>query len=109
MLVSSAIRDITERKHLENTILEISAQEQRRIAQDLHDGLGQHLTGIAFMSKVLEEKLTDQSLPEAAEAAKIVQMVNQAIDNTRQLARGLHPVATEGAGLMSALKKWAHE
>jgi PAS domain S-box-containing protein len=101
--------DITERKRLEEAILEISAQEQRRIAQDLHDGLGQHLTGIAFMSKVLEERLSDKSLPEAAEAAKIVQMVNQAIDNTRQLARGLHPVAAEGAGLMSALKKWASE
>src|SRR5579863_5608712 len=101
--------DITERKGLEETILEISAREQRRIAQDLHDGLGQHLTGIAFMSKVLEEKLSDKSLPEAAEAAKIVQMVNQAIDNTRQLERGLHPVASERAGLMSALKKWASE
>lgn len=101
--------DITERKKLEESILDISVQEQRRIAQDLHDGLGQHLTGIAFMSKVLEEKLSDKSMPEAAEAAKIVQMVNQAIDNTRQLARGLHPVAAERAGLMSALKKWASE
>jgi PAS domain S-box-containing protein len=101
--------DITERKVLEESILQISAQEQRRIAQDLHDGLGQHLTGIAFMSKVLEAKLADQSLPEAAEAGRIVQMVNQAIENTRQLARGLHPVAAEGAGLMSALKKWASE
>src|SRR5579864_3106012 len=101
--------DITERKKLEESILDISVQEQRRIAQDLHDGLGQHLTGIAFMSKVLEEKLSDKSLPEAAEAAKIVQMVNQAIDNTRQLARGLHPVAAEPLGLMSALRKWANE
>jgi PAS domain S-box-containing protein len=101
--------DITERKGLEEAILEISAREQRRIAQDLHDGLGQHLTGIAFMSKVLQEKLSDRSLPEAVEAAKIVQMVNQAIDNTRQLARGLHPVAAEPQGLMSALKKWAAE
>ena len=101
--------DITERKSLEEAILEISSREQRRIAQDLHDGLGQHLTGIAFMSKVLEEKLSDQSLPEAVEAAKIVKMVNQAIDHTRQLARGLHPVAAEPLGLMSALKKWAIE
>jgi signal transduction histidine kinase len=61
------------------------------------------------MSKVLEEKLSDQSLPEAVEAAKIVKMVNQAIDHTRQLARGLHPVAAEPLGLMSALKKWASE
>ena len=101
--------DITERKSLEEAILKISATEQRRIAQDLHDGLGQHLTGIAFMSKVLEEKLADKCLPEAAEAAKIVKMVNQAIENTRQLARGLHPVAAEPLGLMSALRNWANE
>jgi PAS domain S-box-containing protein len=101
--------DITERKGLEEAILEISSREQRRIAQDLHDGLGQHLTGIAFMSKVLEEKLSDKSIPEAAEAAKIVSMVNQAIENTRQLAHGLHPVAAEPMGLMLALKKWAGE
>ena len=101
--------DITERKGLEEAILEISAREQRRIAQDLHDGLGQHLTGIAFMSKVLEEKLSDRSLPEAVEAAKIVRMVNQAIDNTRELARGLHPVPAEPLGLMSALRRWASD
>jgi PAS domain S-box-containing protein len=101
--------DVTERKVLEETILEISAREQRRIGQDLHDGLGQHLTGIAFMSKVLEEKLSDKSLPEAVEAAQIVKMLNQAIDNTRELARGLHPVAAEPLGLVSALKKWASE
>ena len=41
--------DITERRHLETTILEVSGREQRRIGQDLHDGLGQHLTGIAFI------------------------------------------------------------
>ena len=101
--------DITERKGLEEAILEISAREQRRIAQDLHDGLGQHLTGIAFMSKVLQEKLSDRSMPEALEAEKILKMVNQAIENTRQLARGLHPVAAEPQGLMTALKKWASE
>ncbi len=62
--------DITERKHLEKTILEISAREQRRIGQDLHDGLGQHLTGIAFMSKVQEQKLMEKGLPEAGDAGQ---------------------------------------
>ncbi len=47
--------DITERKRLEQAVLDISVREQRRIGQDLHDGLGQHLTGIAFMSKVQEQ------------------------------------------------------
>jgi PAS domain S-box-containing protein len=109
VLVSSAIRDITERKHLEKTILEISAREQRRIGQDLHDGLGQHLTGIAFMSKVQEQKLMEKALPEAADAGKIVNLVNEAIHKTRELARGLLPVVSEAHGLMSALQQWAGE
>ena len=109
VLVSSAIRDITERKQLEKTILEISAREQRRIGQDLHDGLGQHLTGIAFMSKVQEQKLMEKSLPEAGDAAKIVKLVNDAIYKTRELARGLLPVVSDAQGLMSALQQWAGE
>ncbi|HEY4767253.1 MAG TPA: PAS domain S-box protein [Candidatus Sulfotelmatobacter sp.] len=109
VLVSSAIRDITERKRLEKTILEISTREQRRIGQDLHDGLGQHLTGIAFMSKVQEQKLMEKNLPEAGDAAKIVNLVNQAIYKTRELARGLLPVVSDAEGLMSALEQWAGE
>jgi PAS domain S-box-containing protein len=101
--------DITERKRLERTILEVSNSEQRRIGQDLHDGLGQHLTGIAFMSKTLEQKLADKSLPEASDAAKIVRLVNEAIHETRELARGLLPVLSDSLGLMGALQHWAGE
>jgi PAS domain S-box-containing protein len=99
--------DITERKRLEKAILEISSEEQRRIGQDLHDGLGQHLTGIAFMSKVQEQKLADKGLAEAVEAARIVSLVNEAINKTRELAHGLLPVVSDAQGLMSALKRWA--
>ena len=101
--------DITERKHLEKTILEVSGREQRRIGQDLHDGLGQHLTGIAFMSKVQEQRLMEKSMPEAGDAAKIVTLVNEAIHKTRELARGLLPVVSDAQGLMSALQQWASE
>ena len=41
-------RDITERRRLEQELLDISGAEQRRIGQDLHDGLCQHLAGIEF-------------------------------------------------------------
>jgi PAS domain S-box-containing protein len=109
LLVSSAIRDISERKRLERTILKISEREQRRIGQDLHDGLGQHLTGIAFMSKVLQDRLSEQSMPESTDAAKIVQLVNDAIRKTKELSRGLLPVVSEAHGLMSALKQRAGE
>ena len=109
VLVSSAIRDVSERKRLEKTILKISEREQRRIGQDLHDGLGQHLTGIAFMSKVLERKLSEKSLPDSSDAAKIVQLVNDAIRRTKELSRGLLPVVSEAHGLMSALRQRAGE
>jgi len=109
ILVSSAIRDISERKRLEKIVLEISEREQRRIGQDLHDGLGQHLTGIAFMTKVQEQKLAERQIPEAADAAKIVQLVNDAIRKTRELSRGLLPVVSEARGLMSALRLYAAE
>lgn len=101
--------DITERKHLERAILEISTREQRRIGQDLHDGLGQHLTGIAFMSKVQEQKLKEMRLPHADEAAKIVRLVNEAINKTRELAKGLSPVVSESHGLMNALRQLSAE
>ncbi len=101
--------DITERKRLERTILEVSAREQRRIGQDLHDGLGQHLTGIAFMSKVQQQRLAEKALPEASDAAKIVRLVNEAIHKTRELARGLLPVMSDAHGLMSALQQCAGE
>jgi len=109
VLVSSAIRDISERKRLENTVLEISESERRRIGQDLHDGLGQHLTGIAFMAKVQAQKLEEHGLAEAADAAKIVELVNDAIRKTRELARGLLPVVSDSHGLMSALQVHAAE
>ncbi|HXS23193.1 MAG TPA: PAS domain S-box protein, partial [Gemmatimonadales bacterium] len=101
--------DITERKRMEKAILEISAREQRKIGRDLHDGLGQHLTGIAFMSKVLERKLAADGSPEAVEVEKIVRLVNEAIHKTRELARGLLPVVSDSDGLMSALKRWTGE
>src|ERR1035437_6601840 len=55
------VRDITERKRLEKEILEISEREQRRIGQDLHDGLCQHLAGVEMLAQVLAQKLAKKS------------------------------------------------
>lgn len=102
--------DITDRKRMEQAVLDVGARVQREVGQDLHDGLGQHLTGIAFMSKVLEQKLSARSaVAEASDAAKIVRLVNEAINKTRELARGLLPVVSDADGLMSALQLWASE
>ena len=58
-------RDITESRRLEREILEIGDQERRRIGQDLHDGLCQHLAGIELMSQVLHQKLAGRSKADA--------------------------------------------
>src|SRR5262249_55594881 len=72
-------RDITERKRLEKEILEISDRERRRIGQDLHDGLCQHLAGIELMSQVLEQKLDAKSKTDASRAGEIARHVRDAI------------------------------
>lgn len=104
---SAYCRDVTERKRLEQEILEISGREQQRIGRDLHDGLGQHLTGLAFMSKLLAQKLEAQSVPEAAQATQLTNLINEAIQQARILAQGLIPVKLEDRGLLSALQEWA--
>ena len=61
------------------------------------------------MSKVQEQRLAERQSPEAADAAKIVRLVNDAIRKTRELARGLLPVVSDARGLMSALELYAAE
>jgi len=100
-------QDITERKQFEKEILEISEREQSRIGQDLHDGLCQHLAGIEFRMKSLEQKLAPKSKKESAEAAELAKLVQRAIEQTRTLAHGLSPVMLAPDGLMNGLKELA--
>jgi two-component system CheB/CheR fusion protein len=100
-------RDITELKRLEKEVLEISETEQRRIGHDLHDGLGQELTGLAFLSQNAFRKLAEASRPEAGELARISNLINLAIDKTRDLAKGLSPVEWGPDGLCAALQNLA--
>lgn len=103
------IRDITERKQLEKEILEVSDREQRRIGQDLHDGLSQHLAGIELMSQVLAQKLAPKSKAHARQVNQIASHVRDAISHTRSLAQGLSPVTIESEGIMSALYQLASD
>jgi len=102
-----AANDITERDRLEQQILTIAEQERERIGQDLHDGLCQLLSGIKFKTTLLEQKLQDKAPPEATDARAIEELLNTAIQQARNIARGLHPVDLEARGLMSALQALA--
>jgi PAS domain S-box-containing protein len=105
--VGGIVTDITERKRLEAEVAHISEREQRRISTDLHDGLGQRLAGIACLSDVLVRDLADANSPLATGAAKVARLLNEAVGETRNLARGLYPVEPEPQGLMSSLQALA--
>lgn len=103
--VATTERDITERKQLERELLAIREKEQKLIGREMHDSMGQMLTGIAVKSKGLELKLKSKSLPcESADAAEICELANETIAQTRRLARMLYPVDLETGGLVSALQ-----
>jgi PAS domain S-box-containing protein len=105
--ISISTRDITERKHLEQEILDVSGRERQSIGRDLHDGLGQELTGVALMLRGLATRVQGRC-PEAVDSInEIVALVNRSIENARSLARGLLPVRNETGGLAFALRELA--
>jgi signal transduction histidine kinase len=105
--LTGAAMNITERKRLEEEILEIGEVEQRRMGQDLHDGICQHLTGIELKSQSLAEILEKKSKPQAAQAEAIAGHVRDVLSQLRSLARGLSPFILEAEGLTSALRELA--
>jgi len=99
--------EMVERERLERELLEVSEREQRRIGQDLHDGLCQHLTGATLAGQVLEGKLAALNLPESGRCHKMVELMEEGIDLSRKLAKGLYPVEMAADGLMLALEEYA--
>jgi PAS domain S-box-containing protein len=105
--IATTERDITERKRLEKEMMEIPMREREQIGREMHDSLGQILTGIAVKSKSLELKLKRRSLEESADAAEICKLANELIAHTRHLAKLLHPVDLKVEGLPAALQTLA--
>jgi PAS domain S-box-containing protein len=99
------VRDISERRRLERELLRIQTDERRRIGQDLHDGLGQMLTGTGLIAKGLARRLHEAQSPAAADADEIVSLIREADQHARSLARGLVPVDLEQDGLPAALAR----
>ena len=97
------VQDIAERRELEEKVLQISDRERRNIGHDLHDDLGQQLTGIALLGRALQERLSAQSSPEAEAMAVLLRHVDSALVHVRELARGLESAPARPEGLLEAL------
>lgn len=94
--------DITERKRLTESIRAAALHEQERIGRDLHDGLGQVLTGISFLVRGMQTSLERGQPPSVPEVQRIADLVKGAIESSRTLARGLSPLRLDG-GLAASL------
>ena len=106
-LFTGIVRDISERRNLEKEIMNVSEEERRRIGQDLHDGLGQMLTGIGLLGQNLTRQLDAENHPRTEDAQEITSLVKEADQYARDLARGLTPVDLEASGLSQALQRLA--
>ena len=107
------LQDITERKELEEEILNISEREKRSIGHDLHDGLGQQLTALEMKCFLLLDDLAAGDPAARREQLQeqvrhMSQALRECIKVTRSLAHGLAPVNLEADGLAGALRQLAH-
>jgi PAS domain S-box-containing protein len=96
--------EIKRRKGLEGQILEVSDREQQRLGIELHDGLCQHLTAIAFMARATALRLNNHRVIDPTDIEKIAELVNDAANDARNLARGVHHVDVDSSDLVPALE-----
>lgn len=105
--IAGVMRDITDRRRLEAEILAAAETERLRIGRDLHDSLGQALTGIGYMAEAVREDLARRSLPDAADVGELAELIEKTAAHAHALARGLLLVELKRYGLGAALRELA--
>jgi PAS domain S-box-containing protein len=101
--------DITERRELEREVADAATREQQRLSRDLHDSIGQELTGLTMMASRHAEALAGDSHADAEVAAGLVEGLKRTLQQVRRISRGLAPVGIESGGLMVALAQLAEQ
>ncbi|HEY8241234.1 MAG TPA: PAS domain S-box protein, partial [Kiritimatiellia bacterium] len=107
-IFTGVVRDVTERKKAEEAITSASERERERFGQELHDSLGQQLTGLALLAKTLEKKLFARGDATSLDAAGISMLASRALDDVKLQAHGLYPIELERHGFGAALRELAH-
>ena len=97
-------RELVRRQQLEKEIAEVAEAERNRVGRELHDSLGQHLTGTGLLAETIANQLEKESNTIQPIARKVVRLIDQGIELTREIARGLYSSELDGDGLFSALE-----
>jgi PAS domain S-box-containing protein len=99
----SVCRDITERKRFEQSLAAVAEEEREKLRCDLHDSLGQQLTGLRFLLASLRRELLETHPGAAGCLAQVEQIARDALMSTGQIARGLEPLPDGPDALFTAL------
>lgn len=105
--VLAVVRNVTEQHRMKRELLESTGREQRRIGRELHDNLGQQLTGLGYMTRSLARRLARIDKEKAVTASSIAEGIQEVLGEVRDICRGLVPVHVDAQGLMSALEELA--
>jgi signal transduction histidine kinase len=93
-------------RRLTGRLMQIQDGERRRVARDVHDGLGQYLVGVKMGVDQLARRLVND--PQSHESiSEISTLLNRAITETRTISHLLHPPLLDEIGLESALSVYA--
>ena len=103
-LFVAVVHDVSERRALEAAFLDAVGREQRRFAIDLHDGLGQELTGLSLILSALKDSAEATHSPHAKDLEQAKEVIRHALQSCGAIARGLSPIAPTEGGLIGALR-----
>jgi PAS domain S-box-containing protein len=99
--------DVTERRAFGSALIDAIANEQRRIGQELHDGLGQELTGLALSARALATRAERDQQPIAVNLVQLAALAANCIQAARRIAQGVSPLSDADGSLQGALEALA--
>jgi len=109
-IVATAIANADSRSELAASrarIVAASDQARRQVERDLHDGVQQRLVSLALEVRAAQSALPPADTEDRAELSGVVDGLNSALEEVREIARGLHPAILSAGGLGPALRTLA--
>ena len=108
LCVLGVVRDITERREMEREFVASSEREQQRIGRELHDAIGQKLTGVKFLARGIARRAVEgDDAGLATVADQLEQISNNCIADARRIAAGLLPHTLQNDSIGDALHELA--
>jgi PAS domain S-box-containing protein len=96
--------DVTERRAFGQALMEAIGGEQRRIAQEMHDGLGQELTGLALSARALANRAQRERDVISVDLDQLALLATSCIQDAHRIVQGLSPLTNADGNLEAALE-----